>query len=794
MRRRVLVGALGLALVSLAGWLMLFSHDGSRRDSRADAGGSVADPLASAALEPASRAQAERIEPARADDQEPEPDAVHVLVRGGRRPIAGARVHVRADASSGARALTTTTDETGQCWLRGGYRPVLELEVTAPGFLGQRQELVWSERIELELLPCVAIEGRVLDEATGEPIAGAHLHVGRRWSWTPVGDEARTDADGGFRMDCVPDAEDVWISAWAEGTPEVRVELPRSERARDALEIELTRAPVFELQVLEFPSGRPVTNAKSGDSCTDASGRVSQGPWTTDDRFDSSVEAPGLCGVWVSLPPRTAGARTPLTVRLPKLARFVGTVRDARGESVPGATLEFRLTSSEDPRGTSALPALPEGWEYILERLGSATTDTRGRYVSSPLLPGASRHEVHVVHPGTGDVIVDAGPLGAAGTLTRFDVTLLPRATGGLEGSVRFNGNWLPGKVSWRCGRREGSCELDLDGHYRLPEVDAGEVELSLRSAWLDPVQAFLSGTRVTVGVETGRTTRHDFEFILPYAEIGGSVRDESGAPVEGAELTLRRVDPTFEGRDKTGSDGRWRESVPDIGGAFEVELAHVNEVFRVEGVRPGNLRVDFVVPTRVTLPLCVLDAASGQPVERWQVAWRRRGEAQFRRGLSGGHARRPEQTFPLELAPGEYELLAQASEFGYRSRRIDGLVLEAGRTPATLAIRLERGLELELLLAQGCIPPENESVRLVLLEEEAWPSSGAEAFNDGALTPDATIHARPIWFGGERRTTLRGLAPGRWRFQAFPDDVVVEPEWVTLPRAEPVVLRWFRR
>jgi hypothetical protein len=798
-RRRLSVGALGLVLAALVGWLWRGAGDDSRRAGEGRPAAPERAPEAT--LESAALARAERIEEARSAAADSGLESVRVFVRGGGRPIAGACVRCLGDLPRGWSALTATTDEAGTCELPLGYRPVLALEVTAPGFVGRGEELAWRERVELELLAGAPLEGLVLDEKSLRPIEGAEVHVRRRWPWTPLAEEARTDASGRFRLACAPRGEQAWITVQADGRSEERAR-PESTDEGEALVVELGLGRVLELELVGFPSGRPLANARVGDSCTDARGRVNVGAWTTAESLELELTAPGFVGLHLSLPPSPAADRASMRLRLPELARFFGVVRDASGAPVAGAELAFLPAADSAETALQALPSLAPGQEYDLfdeARESRAVTDSRGRYASEPLVPGA-RYVVRAVHPEAGDVLTDA-VLGGPGELTAFDVTLVPRPVGALEGRVTFNGKWLPGSISWSHGRRGGSAELGLEGEFRFDEVDAGPVELAVQSSWLDPLADFLPSLRASVSVEAGGTTRRDFALELAYADIGGRVTDASGAPVEGARLTLSHLDPRYTGDDRTGSDGTWRESVPDLGWEFAVELAHGSEPLRVDGVRAGNLRVDFVLPTLVELPVRVVDAESGAPLEAWRLYWRRSGEARFRLGKVG---RVSAGTTRLSLPPGQLDFLVQASEHGYRSARADGIRLELSRAPEPLEFRLERGLVLQLELAGDPLP---RGALLLLVEEEAWPEVRASEqpsewtfvrFNDayvdgGSLYPGPAIFARQVAFDDERRATLQGLAPGRWRFKVLPDDVRLEPERLELPRAEPLVLRWRR-
>jgi hypothetical protein len=263
--------------------------------------------------------------------------------------------------------------------------------------------------------------------------------------------------------------------------------------------------------------------------------------------------------------------------------------------------------------------------------------------------------------------------------------------------------------------------------------------------------------------------------------------------------IRIGHREPAYMAEDKTGSNGTWRESVPDLGLEYEVTLTHGQE--RLSALaRAGDLRVDFVLPALARLPVRVLDAASGRPLASWELYWRPHGQGPLRRGLARDHSGQPEESFVLEVLPGVVDLMARADDSGHRSRRIDALLLGTEATPP-LEIRLEPGLELDFTLADGAPHPDAEGVILLLLEAEAWAdvrvgrnAAGDIELSGGVHYPGVTLWERVLAFGDDRRATLLGLAPGRWRLKAFPDDVMVEPDSVTLPAPRPLVVGWRRR
>lgn len=122
--------------------------------------------------------------------------------------------------------------------------------------------------------------------------------------------------------------------------------------------------------------------------------------------------------------------------------------------------------------------------------------------------------------------------------------------------------------------------------------------------------------------------------------------------------------------------------------------------------------------------------------------------------------------------------------------------------------VLLERGLDLVIELAPEIEPPPYDQVRIILLEPEAWESvrGGPELgerythringfpFDGGLLYAGQALIHRMVDFHSQRKAVVRGLSSGAWRFKAFPADVEIEPEYVTLPHEGPLVLRWRRR
>jgi len=710
------------------------------------------------------------------------------------RAIAGARVR----AFGPGEPREAVTDARGRAELALGERDVYDLEITAAGFAGVRDEFPWQEELEVELAPCVSVTGRVLDHETAEPIAGAHVHVQRERRGVPLAAETVTDAEGRFRLECVPGPRTrgprARLCAYADGYPERMTKELLDPDPRE-IELRLRAAPTLEVRVLDAADRAPIAGAWVNGACTDADGRTLLG---REQLFEIGVAAKGYCSTWWEGRPDTLPAQ--LDVTLQRGAYFAGRVHDAPGRPIVGAKVRF----SPDLERWREGPATGPWTSFEEEDVFNVESNARGRFRVGPLLPGSGAFQLTAVHEDAGFALVGAPSAGGPGSTTELDVTLVSPDMGAIEGRARLNGKWVMGSVWWNQSPFSGypnRVDLDLEGNYRFERVPAGAVRLRLIGARGSLVELVPEAT-VTVEVEPGRTLRHDFELTLPLGELGGSVTYEDHRPCPGAKLSILHADPRYMNESEARADGSWSDSVPDLGWEFDVELRHGSEVQRVSGVRAGDRRVHFVVPELGRLIVRVLDADTGAPIEDAALSWRRAGEP-FRRDSVRGAGLR------LDVQPGTFELHGHADWLGYRPERRAGVEITAGET-TTVELRLARGIDLAYELAPGLDSPLEHDTYLFLLEAEGWdgvratgevgwgPGTGPGGYSirgldPGPFYPEDSICHRLVQFDRVGYGVLRGLTPGRWRFKAFPEGATVEPAEVELPYEGRLALRWNR-
>ena len=783
---RIVLAGVGVA-AALIGAGLWWSRDGAR--PRAE----LARPVPEAAVVAETPAQelAALPEPtARAGERRA---GIAVRVVSDERAVEGARVLFH-----GTELPPLTTDGEGRCVLALAPQRALDLEVTADGYCGLRDEFRWGDEVVVDLAPCALLEGRVLDLATREPIAGARVHVWRAKRWVPLAAEAVTDSDGRFRIDCAPRDADVRVAA--RGYPDWGEVLSRS--TPDGLELLLVARPTLEVQVVEHGTRVPIAGAEVNGCCTDAEGRTHiGGPEDPLDLFYVNAEAAGFCGVgWSEFPDRLPQG---LVLELPRVAWIEGVVRDDAGQPVNGAHValhwDYEIVSA-------GLPPLRRGCSYSCSDPETAVTEADGSYRSGPLVPGSGHYEVEAQHPDAGVCRTTLESAGAPGSATRLDFTLQRLEKGAVAGRVLFNGAASLAKLWLSDGWDRQLADTDLDGAYRFENVAAGIVKLELRSKQLEPIRALLPEMNVELRVEAGATTRHDFVVDVPFADIGGRVTYANGEPADGKKIRIEHGS-VYDNDDTTGSNGRWSERVPDVGWEYDVVLEHGDERWRVTGVRAGDGEVNFVLPATARLPVRIVDDESGALVEEVRYTWTRPDGTSQR-----GSARRATDsaTFTLEVLPGVIaELVVEPDDDAYPSARRGGIEVQPGDNPM-IEIRLRKGHDLVIEVAPGLEAPRIDRECILLLESDRWDTVRTEgeaganptfrmnmgglrsfSLDRGRFTELELVKRMLCFDAGIAR--LQGLAPGRYRFKAFPAGTTVEPAEVEIPHEGRLVLSWAR-
>jgi len=295
----------------------------------------------------------------------------YVLVDG--EPAAQMQVVARGGLEG---AGTASTDRSGRFEMQGlddgrytislfGSYPILEAEVV---------DVAGDTEVTIDLSTS-RIAGRVVDAATGEPIADAMVRIHNEAGWFGMqGSETVTDSSGAFEIILAAEGKTVAVEARADGFAHqtVPIEVLPGERVT-GVEVALESGGELELEVLLASGLRP---QYVGIGVTDASGRtvfadslygtgwvhrlrsIPPGDW----RLLVMGQGGGTVAVPISVP------GPPVSVTLPSEAKIVLDLTGIQGLT-PAARVRL-LTPSGEPFG------FPIGGSILYEQPLTSTRQT----------------------------------------------------------------------------------------------------------------------------------------------------------------------------------------------------------------------------------------------------------------------------------------------------------------------------------------------------------------------------------------------------------------------------------
>lgn len=398
-----------------------------------------------------------------------------VVARSDGRPIADAQVAISPFREAGdlGRAVS---DVEGRFRVEGLAPGSYDVVVWADGYGEAMQRAVTAlagqtVTLELELAASGILEGRVTD-ARGRPISGAHIRAGFAAALARPPMEARTDADGHFRIAPI-DAGRTQVMARAEDTA------PWKAQIVEILEGEATRAD-FELDAPAVLTG---TVRTQDGRRPDVPVKVRLVPQHAGEGSFAETEA-GSDGAF-----RLEVIAARYRVYAMRAEARAWPSRPVAIELQPGETRELDLELEEEEAGLSGRVLEPNGapspgaWVTAVVNgatLAWARCDDEGRFNMPALKPPAGAAMVLRARNG--------GRIGEL-PLSRPDgsgavVTLRRGAV--LEGRIVAREGGLPPSFRARARLKDGpdhSPELQFFGdRFRLDDVPAGPVRLMVRT------------------------------------------------------------------------------------------------------------------------------------------------------------------------------------------------------------------------------------------------------------------------------------------------------------------------
>ncbi len=740
---------------------------------------------------------------------EPEGAGIELLVLGEGKPVAGARVTTFEDSRPGEHL----TDEDGVCRLP--IEPsveLLRLLVEAEGFFHAHVHYSRAERLKLELAPAAVLSGRLLDAEHGFPLPGAYVELVHGYCKGCGPERAVAGEDGRFELPCVPLDRGSTFLLRAEGYPPDTAAIRlRGERVQEH-DFRLERGLGIEGRVVDLMTGEPIAgaeilNVERGDTRwrADRDGRFSARLLrsTLRESIELEVRSEGTCRLRASIDPEEAPEGAELSFPLVQGARFAGVVLDEEGAPVAGADLGLaeppgrdRLEGAPDP---NPLDALPPGCHYEFhDHRSFDTTDGQGTFDMGACLPWSGPWGLRVRHSPHLAKELDLGHLGGPGETTWIEIRLEPApATGILSGSISVNGEPRAGRIRWNGSTRSGMVRVDVDGLFRIEDVEAGRVELDPRPELLDWGGPPAPGMAIAIELPPGEERVHDFDLELHMTSISGRVRSPQGEPLEGMRVTARRQGGHQNRNAQTAADGGYAVEIPATGELYDVVASNPPLWERKDGVAEGAEHVDFVLSRVGRISYRPVDPETGANVPSFDVYWRPTGEKLYRSLQPLDYSPDPEGWFQSDVAVGTVDFMARADMLGYRPLLVPAQAIPVEGSPEPLLLELQRGLEIELRLAEGLEAPP-EGTHVFLLETAAWAGlryDSEEGWEENEHYPSLSHTHRSLHFDDSGRAKLIGLFPGPHRFKVFPPDIAIEPETLDLTgeEREPILIRWRR-
>ncbi|MEQ8764953.1 MAG: carboxypeptidase-like regulatory domain-containing protein [Planctomycetota bacterium] len=413
------------------------------------------------------------------------------------------------------------TDSSGQFEFKNAERGIYRVEVAAAGYATTQfnnlnlmgNQDIEEKEVNFELGSGLSVEGRVLDQSTGRPIADALVkaHGLANQTYTSKS-EARTNDIGEYKLSGLQDAIYV-VRAEAEGfSPYTH---PRVKAGLTGIDFEL--APRGRISGFVYgPTGAPVTNygIRIEKQNRNQFSMVRKDPQKEhpEGKFLLNDLEPGTYRVGILSPdfawgfsdpfPISPGRETDsVTVQLTLGGTIIGQVVDLQGKPIRGAQIALR--NPDD--GPNVLEGFLRGMINQHKFRADVHSSEDGRFRFEHVAEGEYKFEVR--HPKYSTEWVE-GIFANEGGESSSRVTLKPGATiqgvaMSKEGGPLRNGIVFVQNVAAGVNRQT---RTDNDGKFSVTNLPPGEYSLSKASDTKNPFAAALESvdSRKTLRVAAG--------------------------------------------------------------------------------------------------------------------------------------------------------------------------------------------------------------------------------------------------------------------------------------------------
>jgi len=719
------------------------------------------------------------------------------------RRLGGGASFVRGMIAPGPAPFPSlaTTGSDGQFAFESLPERAVTLRAIAPGMASAlMKDVRFSSSVLLRLEEGHPVAGRVLAPDGKAAAVGA---------WVLAGDDGwdgavKSEADGSFKMDHVRSGSVSLVaslptplaepsparSTWAPSAP-LNVALPASSKTPPPV-LRLRPGGIVRARLIDAESREPVTAAAL---YLDAPAETAPRPATTGKggdaiftgvpagRIEMRADADGYLDEQIHPFSLVAGQTKEISLALHPAASLDGTVRDASGRPVAGATVSI----SGPPPMAISLP-IPI---YFPIGVDPVATDSQGRFALAPLparaalkvsvaskdfapwemagiklRPGEKRAGMEVLLKDgetiSGRVLdADGQPVAAASVVASH------KPEGGPAGMVmRFGGSGSGrggGSHGGRMGPQQGedlpAVVTKKDGTFHVHGATAGIWSVDVEAEGFAPKS--LGGLKLeeTGGLDVGDVT------LEPGAAVNGIVLGPNGEPVPYARCRVTK-DFSVLADMKAAGDGTFGSRSLPTGETVSLAV-DADGYASVE--KPGlttpieNLVISLTPASRVSGR--VVDKETGKPVTDFSIAVSRS------RGMGGGAMRMnmmvagPETPFHTEdgtflvedVDPGKVSMAARAA--GYRDATLSEVEVPEGKDLDGLTFSMEHAA----------------SVSGTITDASGRPIAGASVSkkenSGGGFGMRVAIGAGGATSDGDGRFVLDGLDRGPMTIEATHPD-----------------------
>ncbi|HEX5059232.1 MAG TPA: carboxypeptidase-like regulatory domain-containing protein, partial [Kofleriaceae bacterium] len=455
--------------------------------------------------------------------------------------------------------------------------------------------------------------------------------------------------------------------------------------------LKLRAAAAVDVTVVDGERGQPIAEARvevrapivtSANTARDGAATLSP---IIPGRWPLVVSAPGFATAFEAVT-ASPTAHSKVAVALTRGFHARGRVIDRAEKPVDGALVWLESASDWVSTSDPSRDGVRSSADGSFDVAGVA----RGSYVVSVIAPNratATSAVVHVDHDVDGIVVRIVSDQQLAGRAVHRDRTPAPGA------AVR---------VWWADGARVS--HVDATGAFVIDGMPRSEI-------WISASDTDASSKAQRIDLSMGAPK--ELELVLENtASIAGMVVDQTGNPVEGAQVTGERKDVV------DGNAATFRQGLSDSSGRFELRglVAGHYQLSAVREPMSGAAGARVFVQTGQGDVRLVLES-NGRI--RGRVAFETGGAPAaytVRVGRAGLPTAFTNESFEIESAPGARSLWIEGP--GFTARSVDGLEVKADDVTDTGTIKLDRGRTLRgrVSAAQGVSVANAEVIAGALL------------------------------------------------------------------------------